>query len=189
MKKLLLALGLFVILLKTVEHFKPTKIYVAPAIIVDQPVKKVSHTIKKSYRGNVNDLLMKLARYESGGQIDVVNRFGYMGKYQFSRKALLAVGIDVPQEEFLTNENLQDSAAVLYMKHNEVILKRTIKRFDHKIYGGIYVTKSGILASAHLVGPGGVLAYFYPDRYSHPTSDANGMTVAKYLAAFSRYKI
>ena len=37
---------------------------------------------------------------ESGNRYDIVNRYGYMGKYQFGKKTLEGLGYKVTKEEF-----------------------------------------------------------------------------------------
>ena len=75
------------------------------------------------------------------------------------------------------------------MKANEDELSDIIRKFDGKTFRGIKVTKSGILASAHLVGTMGVRSFFYPSKYHYKTRDANGTTVAMYMKKFANYNL
>jgi hypothetical protein len=102
------------------------------------------------------------------------------------------LGITESREEFLHNRLLQDSAMILFMKDNKQSLRKVIKQFSGTYYKGIWITQSGILAAAHLVGPGGVLSFFYPEneRWSKfKTADANGTTIDLYLKTFANYRI
>ncbi len=114
---------------------------------------------------------------------------GYLGKYQFHIKTLKSLGISTTRSQFLKDSNLQDSAMILYMKMNERELQPIINRFSHTYFNGIYITKAGILAGAHLVGSAGIWSYFYPDKFSYRTVDGNGVSVETYLQHFSKYDI
>lgn len=149
------------------------------------PVKRK----KPSYRGDLTDFMVKLAKIESDNDPRAVNRFGMMGKYQFSPRTLRLMGFKVSREEFLNNEELQDSALISYMKENRRILSRIIRKYENTYVNGVYVTRSGILASAHLTGHGGVWAFFDPEKHSYATADANGTSVAMYMKKFANYHI
>ncbi len=145
---------------------------------------------KRKHQGGVEEYLWVLGKYESDNNPQVVNAQGMMGRYQFSKTTLKDYGIfEKDHDAFLLDEELQDSIMIKNLRKNALILNKTIRLFHGKTVNGIYITKSGILAGAHLVGPGGVLAYFYPDRYNHATSDRNGTTVAKYMKLFSNYNL
>jgi hypothetical protein len=149
------------------------------------PVKRK----KPSYRGDLTDFMTKLAKIESDNDPRAVNRFGMMGKYQFSPRTLRLMGFKVSREEFLNNEELQDSALIAYMKENRRILSRIIRKYENTYVNGVYVTRSGILASAHLAGHGGVWAFFDPEKHSYATADANGTSVEMYMKKFANYHI
>ena len=51
---------------------------------------------------------------------------------------------------------------------------------------GIYITESGILAAAHLAGPGNVKKFF---RKGYEFKDGNGTKMTSYLERFSSYKL
>ena len=69
---------------------------------------------------------------------------------------------------------------------NKWILRKDIKRFEGKYIAGVKVTESGILAAAHLAGPGTVKKFLrsYGD---YNLSDAYGSTVKYYMKKFSGY--
>ncbi|MDX1364484.1 MAG: peptidoglycan-binding protein LysM, partial [Arenibacter latericius] len=74
------------------------------------------------------------------------------------------------------------------LSRNKWILRRDIKRFVGKKINGQEVTESGILAAAHLAGPGNVKKYLR----SYGKSDVNdsfGTTVSYYIKRFSGYDI
>lgn len=122
---------------------------------------------------------------ESGGDYSSVNTYGYLGKYQFGKETLKMIGI-YNSEHFLNNPELQERAFIANAERNKWILRRDIKRFVGKRVNGILVTESGILAAAHLAGPGSVKNYLR----SYGTeifSDAYGTTVEYYMKRFSGY--
>jgi hypothetical protein len=133
--------------------------------------------------------LNRMAKTESGNKQFAVNRFGMLGKYQFSPRTLSLMGIHVSQTEFLKNNKLQDSVMVLYMKENARSLRKVITQFSGKTVNGVKITKSGILASAHLSGWGGVMSFFYPEKYQYAVMDANGTSVSMYMKKFANLNL
>lgn len=122
---------------------------------------------------------------ESRGDYFVINPYGYMGKYQFGRSTLRMIGIH-DAEVFLSTPLLQESAFKAYTARNKWVLKRDIKRYSGKYVNGVYVTESGILAAAHLAGPGNVKK-FLRSGGEDVFEDANGTSVRYYLRKFSGY--
>lgn len=94
-----------------------------------------------------------LAFKESQGKYTLINSLGYMGKYQFGRAALRAIGIN-DNSEFLNNPRLQEKAFKALLAKNKWILRKEIQEYDGKTVNGIEITESGILAAAHLGGAG-----------------------------------
>ena len=123
---------------------------------------------------------------ESGNRYDIVNRYGYMGKYQFGKKTLEGLGYKVTEEEFLNNPLLQEEAMIALLKHNKKNLKRYIEKYDGEVVNNIYITESGILAAAHLAGPGNVKKFF---RKGRDFKDGLGTTMTSYMFLFAGYKL
>jgi hypothetical protein len=123
---------------------------------------------------------------ESSNRYDVVNGWGYMGKYQFGRKTLKALGYDVSKKEFLNSPYLQEKAMLDLLHHNRKILKTYIEYWDGKTIHGERITESGILAAAHLAGPGNVKKFF---RKGAEFKDGNGTKMTSYLTQFSGYEL
>jgi hypothetical protein len=65
-------------------------------------------------------------------------------------------------------------------------LRKDIERFEGEIIGGILITESGIIAAAHLAGPGNVKK-FLRSFGGHNKSDAYGSSVRYYMKKFSGY--
>ena len=122
---------------------------------------------------------------ESSGSYTVVNRFGYMGKYQFSKSTLKMIGI-YNSSTFIEDASLQERAFEAYTSRNKWILRRDIKRFKGRFIGGVKVTESGILAAAHLAGAGNVKK-FLRSFGAEGFEDANGTSIRHYLKKFSGY--
>lgn len=126
-----------------------------------------------------------LAFRESRGDYFIINDFGYMGKYQFGRSTLQLIGIR-DTDRFLNDPILQESAFKAYTSRNKWVLQRDIKRFSGKYVNGVYITESGILAAAHLAGPGNVKK-FLRSGGADVFEDAFGTSVRHYLRKFSGY--
>ena len=126
-----------------------------------------------------------LAFKESRGDYFIVNSYGYLGKYQFGKETLKMIGIYHPVK-FLNNPELQEQAFIANAQRNKWILRKDIKRFVGKKINGIVITESGILAAAHLAGPGSVKKYLR-SYGAEGFSDAYGTTIRYYIKKFSGY--
>ncbi len=126
-----------------------------------------------------------LAFKESQGRYDIVNDFGYMGKYQFGGSALRAVGI-TNRIEFLNNPVLQEQAFKALLAINKYELRHEIEKYSGKVINGTEITESGILASAHLLGAGSVKRYLRNNGQLRIT-DGYGTTVRSYMKKFGGY--
>ena len=122
---------------------------------------------------------------ESRGSYTVVNQYGYMGKYQFSKNTLKMIGI-YNSSTFIGDASLQEKAFKAYASRNKWILRRDIKRFNGRYISGVKVTESGILAAAHLAGAGNVKK-FLRSYGAVGFQDANGTSIRYYLKKFSGY--
>ena len=123
---------------------------------------------------------------ESSNRYTVVNKWGYMGKYQFGKRTLKNLGYDVSRKEFLNSPHLQEMAMLDLLLHNKKILQSYIDTYEGEIIHGTEITESGILAAAHLGGPGNVKRYF---KKGKQFKDGNGTKLTSYLTNFSGYKL
>ncbi len=135
----------------------------------------------KSYVGFKEALGFK----ESRGNYHIVNDYGYMGKYQFSRATLRMMGFK-NTDNFLYDTKQQEAAFLAYTSLNKWVLRNDIKRYAGKTIGGVKVTESGILAAAHLAGAGNVKK-FLRSGGENGFEDANGASIRYYLRKFSGY--
>jgi hypothetical protein len=122
---------------------------------------------------------------ESGGNYFTVNTYGYLGKYQFGAETLKMIGIYKPNQ-FLYNPGLQEKAFLANAERNKWILRKDIKRFVGKRMSGVPITESGILAAAHLAGPGSVKK-FLRSYGKNNFEDAFGTSIRNYMKKFSGY--
>jgi len=123
---------------------------------------------------------------ESSNRYDVVNGWGYMGKYQFGKRTLKNLGYDISKKEFLNSPHIQEMAMLDLLLHNKKILQSYIDDYSGIVVDGTEITESGILASAHLAGPGNVKRYF---KKGKQFKDGNGTKLTSYLINFSGYKL
>jgi hypothetical protein len=143
--------------------------------------KTFSPYLGKSFVGFKEALAFK----ESGGNYFTVNTYGYLGKYQFGEETLKLIGI-YNTEKFLNDPELQEKAFIANAERNKWILRRDIRNFVGKRINGVIVTESGILAAAHLAGPGNVKSYlrsYGVDIFE----DGYGTTIEYYMRKFSGY--
>ena len=126
-----------------------------------------------------------LAFKESRGNYASVNTYGYLGKYQFGKGTLKLIGVN-NTTSFLKSPVLQEKAFIANTSRNKWVLRRDIKNFVGKRINGVIVTESGILAAAHLAGPGSVKKYLRSYGLDN-FADGYGTTVYYYMKRFSGY--
>jgi hypothetical protein len=127
----------------------------------------------------------KLGQKESRGRYNVINRFGYMGKYQFGKSTLRVIGIK-DTEAFLHNPKLQEKSFEALLSINKYMLRNEINKYVNQTINGVKITESGILAAAHLGGAGSIQK-FLNSNGSHEFKDGNGTSVKTYLKMFANY--
>lgn len=149
--------------------------------LVEEPSLKVLPELGKTYVGFKEAVAFK----ESRGNYKVVNQYGYMGKYQFGKGTLNLIGV-YDTQTFLNTPELQEAAFYANASRNKWILKRDIARFAGKKINGVEITESGILAAAHLAGPGSVKKYLR-SWGANSFSDGFGTTIGSYIKKFAGY--
>ena len=132
------------------------------------------------------DFLDAIGFKESGNRYHIVNRYGYMGRYQFGKKTLRGLGFKQSKEEFLNSPLIQEKAMTALLKQNKRSLRKYIEEYDGKIVHGVLVTESGLLAAAHLGGAGSVKKWF---RTGKVRRDGNGVKITSYMTKFSGYQL
>lgn len=147
----------------------------AKSKVVYSPLQKQSFTAFKE----------ALGFKESQGKYNVVNPYGYMGKYQFGKETLELLGIR-DTLTFMNSPILQEKAFEVNLSRNKWILRREISKFTGQEVGDVSVSESGILAAAHLAGPGNVKRFF-KSKGEISKKDANGASVAYYMKKFAHF--
>ena len=130
-----------------------------------------------------------LGFFESGSDYNKINRFGYLGKYQFGKGTLKIYGVS-DLNNFIRNPELQEKVFLMNVKRNKWILRREIKKYSNIFLGDLYISESGILAAAHLSGPGNVKK-FLRNKASKDFNkkDANGTSISDYIRIFKNYNL
>jgi hypothetical protein len=148
---------------------------------------KLEVKVKMPVVKNHSTFLDAIGFRESSNNYKAVNQFGYLGKYQFGRKTLNAIGFEnISNREFLANPSIQEEAMLILLKRNKHTLRKEIKKYVGKTINGIYITESGILAAAHLGGAGNVKKFF---RNGKNFADGNGTKMTSYMKRFTNYQL
>lgn len=154
----------------------------------------IKDTVPVYEQKTFDEFLEKLAWRESRGNWKIVNRFGYMGKYQIGKLALKDIGMDsIKASDFRKDpnvfpEHLQEIAIRKYIKKNKLYLKDCIDCYKNTTVNGILITESSIIGAAHLVGQKNVKEWLDCDGHVKKV-DGNGVTIESYLKLFSGYKL
>ena len=170
----------------TTNYIKP-KIYMVTEL-ESKPVQPIKIEIEPvSIDINETEMFLNaIGMRESSNRYDVVNGWGYMGKYQFGKRTLNNLGYDISKKEFLNSPHIQEMAMLDLLSHNKKILQSYINQYSGVVVDGTKITESGILAAAHLGGPGNVKRYF---KKGKQFKDGNGTKLTSYLTNFSGYKL
>ena len=174
---LLFALVLFSLMAFTTYNSDSSRVSEIPCI----EIKTDTIIIVKSQRELFLDVI---GHQESGNRYHIVNRYGYMGKYQFGKSTLRTLRIKVSKKEFLKDTLLQEEAMLKLLLHNKKRLQKYINKYEGKVVHGILVTESGLLAAAHLGGQGSVKKWF---RNGRIRKDGNGVKITSYMKRFGGY--
>lgn len=186
----LLILGSYGFSIKKVHI--PDELVVCESMDVKFPQKQVSSNttlnvappfLGRSYIGFKEALGFK----ESSGNYFRTNTLGYLGKCQFGIGTLQLMGVN-NASRFLNDPILQEKVFYTNLSRNKWILRKDIVRYSGKRIGGVTITESGMLAAAHLAGPGNVKKYLRSWGRNN-TQDAYGTKVSNYLSKFSGYDV
>ena len=146
-----------------------------------------------------DDFARDLGERESGNRYDCVNTLGFMGRWQFGKPRLYDLGLSIDgwkpklkeartiisKSQFLNDHELQDR---IFSAHVQDLLKRLNKMYGDrlgKVFRGIEITLSGLVAGAHLLGIGGVKNFFS----GTDKMDAYGTNIKEYLTKFAGYNL
>ncbi len=177
---LLFALVLFSLMAFTTYNSNGSNTSEIPNIKIDSDTIITKVIVKSQYEL----FLDAIGHQESGNRYHIVNRYGYMGKYQFGKSTLRTLRIRVSRSEFLKDTLLQEEAMLKLLLHNKKRLQKYIDKYEGKVVHGILVTESGLLAAAHLGGQGSVKKWF---RNGRIRKDGNGVKITSYMKRFGGY--
>jgi hypothetical protein len=164
----------------------------SPAFVIYEPITNMGFAKYQRHMAKIeggNDYkIWNCIKVKVNGQIKDRYHFGY---YQISEDNLRYFGYNFTIEEFKANPDIfppweQDNVFVKLMKYNKRILKKYIHKYAGTWFNGIYITKAGILAAAHLGGSGSVM-WFFDNNYV--AKDLHNTSVCHYMVEFGRYKI
>lgn len=168
-------------------RFIPLSVSILKSAEVSLELPKLKTKIEMPVVKGHSNFLHAIGFRESTNNYKAVNQFGYLGKYQFGRKTLNAIGFKkVSNREFLSNPSIQEQAMLILLKRNKRTLRREIKKYVGKTINGVYITESGLLAAAHLAGAGNVKKFF---RKGYEFYDGNGTKMTSYMVKFANYNL
>ncbi len=170
----------------SIKQSKQTKVTnLEPKAIIEIKTQPVVKPVEIKFKGH-NEFLDAIGHRESGNRYHIVNKFGYMGKYQFGKSTLKGLGFKITQDEFLNSPYIQEKAMQELLLHNRKKLDKWICKYQGKELHGILITESGVLAAAHLAGAGNVRKFF---RKGYEFKDGFGTKMTSYMTQFSGYHL
>ncbi|MAU63917.1 MAG: peptidoglycan-binding protein LysM [Flavobacteriaceae bacterium] len=185
-------LFLFLLVLLLNSSFHPPSFY-----LKYKPSALKEHTVSndaEEYSTNVIYLYKDftgfkelLAFKESGGSYSRTNKYGYMGKYQFNLNTLKMFNVRNALN-YIDNPELQEKVFLLNVQRNKWILRKDIKWFIGSNINGIEITESGIIAAAHLSGPGNVKKYLRGSG-KEDFKDSFGTSISSYMNYFKNFDL
>ena len=161
------------------------------------------------YKGNYRDFLRALGYRESGGRYHIENTYGYLGKYQMGESALKDAGYYKgdptrrndwigewtgkdgvwSKEDFLNNPRAQENAIREFHRKSWKYIKALgLDKYVGKTIKGIYITESGLIGGAHLLGAGNVKKFLKSNGRVVPR-DGYGTPITEYISKFSGYDV
>lgn len=133
------------------------------------------------------DFRNALGKKESNNNYKSVSKYGYLGKYQFSKYTLKNYGVE-NIDKFLASAALQEKVFKAYVAENKWYLRNEIKRYIGKKINGTIITESGIIAAAHLAGPENVKDYLQ-NNGNIRFQDNFGTSIKHFIKYFGGYDI
>ena len=169
-------IGLIIVVMLFVVSKGNNNVFIPKKIVLSNPTP-------------VEQFMDKIAEIETpGGGYQTVNKYGMLGRYQFSPQTVKVLGFNVSRSEFLRNKEMQDSVMVAYMRANEQTLSSVIRQYEGKIIKGIKITRASILAGAHFAGSNGVIAFLNNNSHTG-TVDGLGTSLRTYMSRFSDFHL
>lgn len=150
-----------------------------------KPIANEKYIVLREYKA----FKTEFKKRESGNNWRVVNPRGYMGYYQFGKDALEYLGFDITVKQFkadssLFSPQLQELLFDRWVDSIACALRGEIYYFSGSVIHGTKISKSGIIAAAHLAGITGVKRFF---RYGYNPQDENNTSLLDYMEHFKNY--
>ena len=158
----------------------------------------------------LQQFLTDLGARESGGKYNILNKYGYAGKYQMGEMGLVDAGYYCKPnkkynndwsgiftgkdgvksiQDFLNNPTAQENAQIIFKKKQWGYLKSVgADKYIGKIINGYTITPSGLLAGAHLKGAGSVIKYLKSNGQIIE-KDGFGTSIESYIKKFAGYDV
>lgn len=175
----------------------------SPAILkhyIDSNEITVEIESPKEFNLNLNLSTFDYSKYieilgllESNNNYLIINQFGYLGKYQFSRLTLKQLYLqnkitfdihEIGSEKFLKSKKMQEEAVkALTYSNLKVITNYGLLEYRFRIIDGVFITNEGMLAACHLLGPYAVRQFLESGGQINKT-DGNGTSVKDYLSKY-----
>lgn len=159
--------------------------------------------------GTCADFLNALAQRESSMNASAVNKYGYVGLFQMGEASLIDAGYYKPDgtgandwrgawtgkdginslADFKANPQAQISAVTAYeAKQWSYIQSQGLDQYIGRTIGGVEITRSGLIAGAHLVGVGNLGKFLWSNGATVPI-DGNHVPISQYIAQFGGYQL
>lgn len=168
----------------------PTKGYVLRRMMIVDATRMWE---KKYRESEFNRFVADLGKRESGNNWKSVNCIGCFGEWQFKESTVHYLGFrQVTLKKFKKNPEvfppeLQRKALESLIKVNMALLK-DYERYIGQTINGVLVTRSGMIAAAHLGGARSV-RLFLTSGGKLDKKDTLGTAVSNYMRKFSFYDI
>ena len=184
----------YISILTTAIYFAWIRVYKPKLIIKEQVdlVSKINDELTNNQIPSENLRFMNdISKLESTCNDNAV-KGQYWGAFQLGDDAREECGLaSMNKETFLNNKYIQNWAMNEYTNKNYKYLIKTIRKYGidkgGKKIGNYWVTVSGLLASAHLVGWSKVVQ-FIESNGNDVASDNNGIPLTNYLG-FNGYRL
>jgi len=126
---------------------------------------------------------------ESGNNWKIINSLGAMGHFQFMPNTLKLLDCELTPDIFkkipwIFPAKMQEKFMIELLNRNAKSLEYFINKYENKAFRNILITKSGILAAAHLAGVNNVRKWFLGGINKY---DINKTSLECYMVEFGGY--
>lgn len=153
-------------------------------------------------KGKFREFARDIGLRESGGRYDAINKWGFLGKYQFGKARLTDLGLmkkinengttkfvwteGLSTQKFLSSPEIQEWTFEESCRRWLVFIQKNFRDYIGKTINGVYITESGLVAGLHLLGPGGVRRFL---EKGYDGTDALGTKISEYIERFGGYDL